>query len=249
MSRPPWHSMAFSLGFTPFLLCVRRIRVHLDFPRDRVVVATVVPCRSWHSLRADSTTLIVVASSSSSSALVPDVHYVKASSRRSEPFSSFLLGFQASPESLRLRDLSCFAGPCAGGQSALLDRVTRLFDRPVCVTCGAILLFSMPVLSRHWHIGVVVSASAEDCTCHVLRVATVALCALHSFHVLRVAGSPVHCSVYCRCRESETSRTRNASSRSFWTRWFRQGSCHPRHACLQNQALLVRTECTPRPGA
>ena len=26
------------------------------------------------------------------------------------------------------------AGPCAGGHSALVDRVTRWFDRPVCVT-------------------------------------------------------------------------------------------------------------------
>ena len=44
---------------------------------------------------------------------------------------------------------------------------SRVYDRPVCVTCGAILSFSMPVLSRHWHTGVVVSASAKR-SCHVL---------------------------------------------------------------------------------
>ena len=32
------------------------VRVRLVSPRDRVVVATFVPCRSWSTLRADSTT-------------------------------------------------------------------------------------------------------------------------------------------------------------------------------------------------
>ena len=36
------------------------------------------------------------------------------------------------------------------------------------MACGAMLSFSMPVLLRHWHIGVVVSASAESSSCHVL---------------------------------------------------------------------------------
>ena len=80
------------------------------------------------------------------------------------------------PESLRVRGLSCVLGPCAG-ESARLDLITRVYDRPVCVTSGAVLSFSMPVLSRHWHISVV-SASAESCSCHVLRVGTVVLCAL-----------------------------------------------------------------------
>ena len=156
----------------------------------------------------------MVASSSSSSALVPDVHSAKASSRRSEPVSSFRRGFHPScspanagvfgcaldsPESLRVRGLSCSCvlGPCAGGQPAFLDLITRVYDRPVCVTCGAILSFSMPVLSRHWHTGVVVSASAKS-SCHVLRVATVALCALPSTccawrahpHTVRVLSLP-----------------------------------------------------------
>ena len=71
--------------------------------------------------------------------------------------------------------------------------VTHLHDQPVSVTCGAILSFSScHALLRHWHTGVVVSASAEGCSCHVLRVTTAShSCALLPVHVLRVAGSPV----------------------------------------------------------
>ena len=54
MSRPPWHSMAVSLSFTPSFCAVgshEGVRVRLVSPRDRVVVATVAPCRSWGTLR------------------------------------------------------------------------------------------------------------------------------------------------------------------------------------------------------
>ena len=76
----PWLSRWAS---PPFLLCVwparRRVRVRLDSPRDRVVVATVLPCRScgnrlpvpllWHSLRVVLGTL---------SALTPRRHVAGA---------------------------------------------------------------------------------------------------------------------------------------------------------------------------
>ena len=89
-------------------------------------------------------------SPSALSASVPGAHPTKA---------GVVCVHSTLPESLRFRSLSCSCvlGPCAGGESALLDLITRVSDRSVHVTCGAILSFSMPVLSRRWHTGVVVS--------------------------------------------------------------------------------------------
>ena len=91
-------------------------------PRMATVVCLSNPCRSWRTLQADST----ISRRDASlwllgwSALVPGVHSAKPGCALD------------SPESPRVRSLSC---SCRHRWwSALLDRFTRLFDRPVCVT-------------------------------------------------------------------------------------------------------------------
>ena len=83
----------------------------------------------------------------------------------------------------------------------------------------------------------------------------VALLRSSPFHELCVAGSPVHCPRTVAAASPNPHElamipsVRCVSIISFWTLWFRQGSCHLRDACLRHQALLVCTECLPRPGA
>ena len=81
-------------------------------------------------------------------------------------------------------------GPCAGGQSALLDRVTRWFDRLLCVMWSHLLL-TMLVLIWHWHTGVV--STGVGSSFHVLRVATV--CTLCSLRPPRAARVGVTCAL------------------------------------------------------
>ena len=74
------------------------------------------------------------------------------------------------------RSLSCSSGPCAGRQSALLDCVTRLFDRPVCVTVE-------PSVVHHV---CACLGNGTPTSCHVLHVASV--CALSCSRVPELHG-------------------------------------------------------------
>ena len=146
-----WQEPSVSCAFGPH----EGVLLRLVSPRDRVVVATVAPCRSWGTLRVP-----LLAHTRAHCCCRPEVWAGLAAAplKSSESLSlCSAFGIQAyvPPRlesfvcSTRLFQSASVSEVCRWWSASTSRPVTRQIERPVCVTCEAIMSFSMPLLSRH----------------------------------------------------------------------------------------------------